>query len=165
MFAMVARGDADRTPAAGRWFALPRVTHALLFMAASIVSPGVRSCCAGSGCGSGSADTSCCAAGVACCSPAEAAGACCAPAASDTAPNGCSSGAAGGSCGCRCDDGPAAPLSPAPPRDPGPTAALALPAPAVVAPAREPGTATAVPAPAAFFVDRPVRVRFGVWID
>ncbi|MBU6277046.1 MAG: hypothetical protein KGQ61_10445 [Planctomycetes bacterium] len=141
------------------------MTHALLFLAASIVSPGVRSCCAGSGCSSGSADTSCCATGVACCSPAEEAGACCAPAASDTAPNGCCSGAAGGSCGCCCDDGPAAPLSPAPPRDFGPTAALALPATAVVAPARKPGTATAMPAPAAFFVDRPVRVRFGVWID
>ena len=177
MFAMVARGDADRTPAAGRWFALPRVTHALLFLAASIVSPGVRSCCAGSGCsvGVGSADASCCGssgsrsvccgAGVACCSPAEEAGACCAPAASDTAPNGCCSGTGRGTCGCCCDDGPAAPVSPAPPRDPGPTAALALSAQAVVAPAREPGAATAVPAPAALFVDRPVRVRFGVWID
>lgn len=177
MFAMVARGDADRTPAAGRWFALPRVTHALLFLAASIVSPGVRSCCAGSGCsvGVGSADASCCGssgsrsvccgAGVACCSPAEEAGACCAPAASDTAPNDCCSGTGRGTCGCRCEDGPAPPVSPAPQRDPGPTVALAVHAPAVVTPAREPGTATAMPAPAAFFVDRPVRVRFGVWID
>lgn len=177
MFAMVARGDADRTPAAGRWFALPRVTHALLFLAASIVSPGVRSCCAGVGCsaGGGSADASCCGssgsrsaccgAGTACCSPAEDAGACRAPAAPDGGPNDCGSGTGRGTCGCRCDDGPAAPVAPAPPRDPGPTVALAPSALTVVVPTGEPDTAPAVPAPAAFFVDRPVRVRFGVWID
>ncbi len=173
MFAVVARGVAVGPRAAGARIVPLRMIHALLFLAASIVSPGAcgAACCSDAA-GWKGPPTCCAAAGHPTPEPAAADGccgkACCTAAAPRSAPAETVApvnGQPGADCGCHCESAPRGVPAPPVPRDPGPPPAALLEVAGPPDAATVCQRAVSAVAPAAFFVERPVRIRFGVWLD